>query len=76
MKEIITDDDFMDEFADTHTLIKHGEVKLIDYCGEDGCSCAVCNEKSAYLLTLGQHSFHLCYECIANIGHCVIDGLR
>ena len=61
--------------VEADTMIKHGEIQLIDYYGTDGHQCEGCGENSAYALSIGKTTIRLCYKCIGDLGHCVIDGL-
>ena len=58
-------------------IISHGKILLYDLVTYEGVSkCSVCGEPAIYVLVLGKLEIQLCYECLANMGHCVIDGLK
>ena len=56
-------------------IIKHGDIQLIDHILDNGYICNGCTEEASYTLIIGSKTIYVCSECLANIAHCVIDGL-
>ena len=60
---------------DANDIIAHGGIQIIDYSRYNGYPCAVCEKPSAHTLSVGEVTINLCYECLGDLGHCIIDGL-
>lgn len=51
------------------------DISVIDTTGSVGEPCG-CGEEAMFIILIHGRVFVLCEECFAELGHCVIEGLR
>jgi hypothetical protein len=61
---------------DVNDMTKHGKIQITDYTSYCGYSCDGCGGPSTYVMFIGSTAVRLCADCLADIGHCAIDGLK